>query len=548
MARYNTAASTPRAAKSPVKSVKVAGATTYEGHQGYQSDGQGELFRLGVNLFAGGEDTFYEKGIDRDARFSGLVQSLAVSDPEFIAGFLPWLRGEGNIRTASQLGAVDAVHSRLVDKTSDASGDQALGYNRKLLTSVAKRLDEVGEQFAIWDSRHGRPFPSALKRAAGDSFDNLLNPYSWMKYDTPSHAWRVGDVVELAHLKPSSPEQAELFRIAIASRHGNSYEINSELTPMLWHNQNLRKNALEDPKVLLVPEFLKSAGLTWEDALSLAGNKVKKADLWNALILGGSMGYMAILRNLRNFQEAGISQEATERVNAILSDPAQVAKSRQFPFRFWSAYKNAQGSQWGHALETGLSHCVSNIPELPGTTAILIDTSASMGSMMSGRSQIAMVEAAALYGASVAAKNAGRVTLHVYASSHREVAVARGTSVLRLTEQIYNGVGNVGHGTETVAAVTAVINKHNPDRIMVFTDQQSFAGADRNYYGYGGSIEHVIPAGTHAYAWNLGGYATVDMPSGESHRHQLAGLSDGTFKMIPLLERGRDARWPWLAK
>lgn len=539
MARYNTKTQPVRAAKSPVKTAAKAGTRTYEGHQGYVSDAQGELFRLGVNLFAGGEDTFYEGGKVRDDRFSGLVSQLALEDPAFVAGFLPWLRGEGNIRTAAQLGAVDAVHARLAAEASDAASN-GVGYNRKLLTSVAQRLDEVGEQFAIWTQKHGRPYPSALKRAAGDSFDKLLNEYSWMKYDTSSHAWRVADVVELAHLKASSPEQAELFRMAIASRRGNSYEVREDLSPMVAANFNLRREVEKDRSVLLNPEFLRAAGMTWEDALSLAGNKVDKAKLWEAMILSGMMGYMALLRNLRNFQEAGISNQAVAAVNAKLSDPTAAAKSRQFPFRFWSAYKNARGTQWAHALETGLDLVTQNIPELPGKTAVLIDTSGSMSNNMSGKSTIRMDEAAALFGSAVAVRNPGRVALYMYASNIapvRSSEVQKGESVLRLTEEVTRRNGEVGYGTETAKAVAHAVREVNPDRIMIFTDGQS--------WGTYGRIEDKVKASTKVYAWNLAGYRVVDLPSGETNRHQLAGLSDGTFKLIPLLERGRDARWPW---
>ena len=52
---------------------------------------------------------------------------------------------------------------------------------------------------------------------------------------------------------------------------------------------------------------LRAAGLTWEDVLSLVGSKVDKAQLWSAL--APSMGYMALLRNLRNMDEAGVSDD-----------------------------------------------------------------------------------------------------------------------------------------------------------------------------------------------------------------------------------------------
>ena len=92
------------------------------------------------------------------------------------------------------------------------------------------------------------------------------------------------------------------------------------------------------------------------------------------------MGYMALLRNLRNFDEAGVPDDVAERVAAKLADPDEVARSRQFPFRFLAAYEQAPSLRWGHALDTALQLSLANLPALPGRSLILVDTSASMTS------------------------------------------------------------------------------------------------------------------------------------------------------------------------
>jgi hypothetical protein len=45
------------------------------------------------------------------------------------------------------------------------------------------------------------------------------------------------------------------------------------------------------------------------------------------------------------------------------------------------------------------------------------------------------------------------------------------------------------------------------------------------------------------FVWNFGGYKHGAMPSGLGNRHILGGLTDSAFRLIPLLEAGRDARW-----
>lgn len=537
MSKFNTGKPAPRAGKSPLVVVSARWPTdvTHTGGPAFTKSPKMELFTLGVNLLAGNEDTFHEKGKDRDSRFNDLCQTLAVEEPQWLFDFLTWLRNEGNIRTASVMGAVDAAWARLHSSTAV----EADGFNRKILASVPSRLDEVPELFAIWEKNHGKPFPAALKRGAGDALKRLLNQYSYQKYDAGNSPWRISDVIELAHVKPESPEQEELFRLAIADRHGSSYEYNSEVLDMIAANRALRKDAAKNPRVLLDPDRLKAAGFTWNNALSLAGNAVPKGKLWDALLLSGSVGYMAMLRNLRNLEQAGISKESTEYVISRLTDPRAVARSRQFPYAFYLARREAQGSQWVHPLEVAFGLSVQNIPELSGRTLILIDQSGSMWAKMSGKSKMGRVEAATLYGIAVATKNAGNVDVYAYANYPARINVPAGASVLRLTEKygFNNDNGLVtGGGTETAKCLAQTYEGH--DRVKIFTDEQSFR------YAHGG-VSDQVPDTTWLYSFDLAGYSKTDIPAGFGRRYQLGGLTDHTFKLPLLLESGHDGKWPW---
>lgn len=537
MGRFNTQGTVTGRRSSPksaIKTVPRATAFTHEGGAGYANDAKGEAFRLGVNLFAGNETTFYESGSARDERFGNLISQLAVEDPAWTFSFLTWLRDKGNVRTASVMGAMYAIHARLDFAKTNVIVDES-GFNRKFASLVPQRLDEVPEMFAMWQALFGTPFPSALKRGAGDALKRLANEYSMMKYNTKSHAWQVGDVLSIAHVTPDDEIQAQLFKMALANRYGTGYE--TTYLDMVQANIDLRAKSATNPKALLDPAALKRAGMTWEDVLSLAGNRLPKADVWNALILGKSLGYMAMLRNLRNFQEAGISKEATRAVQERLADPYAVANSRQFPFRFWSAYKNATGVQWGECLEAALDLSVGNLPALDGATLGLIDTSASMGPGYSSRSTTSMAENAAVFGVATALRNPGNFDLHTFATTHAPVQFRKGDSMLRIVSNVARSIGSVGHGTNTSMAVRDLFQSGKHTRVMVWTDMQS-AG------GYGTPISHVGPE-TWVYHWDLSGYKHGDIPSGIGRVHQLSGLTDATAKSIPLLENGAESRWPW---
>jgi hypothetical protein len=251
------------------------------------------------------------------------------------------------------------------------------------------------------------------------------------------------------------------------------------------------------------------------------------------------MGYMALLRNLRNFDEAGVSNQVADQVITRLKDPAEVAKSRQLPFRFYSAFLNAPSLRWGHALEMALDLATAHVPELSGRTLVLTDTSGSMTQAMSNKSQLQCLEAAALFASAIAQRNAGCVDLYQYADFPAQIVVPKGGSVLRMTEAIRQHANKVGWGTNIEGSLRQTYQGH--DRVIIFSDGQGVTG--KSAQGVGGAVPTNVPV----YLFNIQGYSASPMPTGEAARFDLGGLSDQTFKLIPLLEQGRGNVWPWEA-
>jgi len=78
-----------------------------------------------------------------------------------------------------------------------------------------------------------------------------------------------------------------------------------------------------------------SVATTWETQVSARGNK---AQVWEDLLDTNSLPFMAMLRNLRNLLQAGVSNKHHKMVMDKLRNPHVIANCRQFPFRFLSAY------------------------------------------------------------------------------------------------------------------------------------------------------------------------------------------------------------------
>ncbi|HEX4225834.1 MAG TPA: TROVE domain-containing protein [Pseudonocardiaceae bacterium] len=534
MAKFNTAAARP-SVSSPVTSEAVPSGTTHEGAPGYAREVKSELFLLAVsNMVA--EKSFYEAEGERDDRYANLIHSATADDPEWTARFLRWLRTEANMRTAALVGAAEYVRVRL------ATGDDSGPANRSVIDSVLRRADEPGELLAYWTRAHGRTIPKPIKRGVADAVARLYDERSLLKWDSAAAGYRFGDVLDLTHPAPRADWQGRVFRYAIDRRHGHDTAPDPETLPTLAGNVTLRALAQDDPTRLLDAAALKRAGMTWEDALSLAGSRVDKAKLWEALIPG--MGYMALLRNLRAFDLAGVSDEVAATVAARLADPEQVARSRQFPMRFLSAYRAAPSLRWSYPLEQAITHALANVPAIGGRTLVLVDTSGSMDDPFSKDGTLKRWDAAAIFGIALATRCANAdVVSFSKATVWRGTAYADslvfpmrpGESLLRAVERWKSDGYFIGAGTDTEGAVRKHLKPGWHDRVVILTDEQDAHG----------DVGQEVPADVALYTWNLAGYQYGHAPSGGHNRHTFGGLTDQAFRMIPLLESGRDGGWPF---
>ncbi|RCV51108.1 TROVE domain-containing protein [Marinitenerispora sediminis] len=520
MSKFNTAAARS-AGRGPVVSERVPSGQTHEGGPGYARDDKSELFLLAVSNMVG-EQTFYEAADARDERFRALVHQIAVADPEWLLGMIGWLRGTANMRSAALVAALEGARARV------AAG--AHGHSRQMVAAALQRADEPGEALAYWTSRYGRAIPKPVKRGVADALRRLYTERALLKYDTGTRGWRFADVIELVHPAPAADRaawQGDLFAHALDRRHGRDAEIPASLGMVRARAELAAVPAERRRRVLAeAPERLAQAGMTWE---ALAGwlQGPMDAAAWEAAI--PSMGYMALLRNLRNFDEAGVSDAVAERVALRLADPAEVARSRQLPMRFLAAHRATASLRWAGALERALGHCLGSVPALPGRTLILVDQSYSMSARLSRRSYLTCSAAAQVFGAALALR-AEHADLVQYDAVSEPVAAGRGDAVLRVVERFWGPRG----GTSTADAVRRHYRRH--DRVVIVTDEQAHHGQDP---------AHQVPAEVPVYTWNLAGYRHGHGPSGEGNRHVFGGLGDAAFAMVPLIEAGRRAGWPW---
>lgn len=521
MSRFNTP--TKRVATGgPIKTQPESTIRTANNAPGFARDVLSELFLLGVSNFYG-QDTFYERAKQRDDRYIQLIRQAVAIDADWVSRYLNWLRNTANMRTASLVGAVEAAKEK---------ARLGIGGGRLDINAVLQRADEPGEMVAYYMAKHSRNLPMPIKRGIADAVKRLYTPFSTLKYDTDSHNFRFGDVIELCHPHPGNAEQRLLFPYLLARGHKREpLDIPDEL-PMLVANAAIRIQARTRPQVLLNSARLRMAGMTWEDALSLVGSdKSIKKQLWEALI--PTMGYAALLRNLRNFDECGIGNEACEQVKAKLTSPAEVAQSRQLPMRFLSAVRNAPSARWAWPLEQALDLSLQSVPSLPGRTLILIDTSSSMRDWVSANSELLRWDAAVLFGLALAAR-AQDADVVSFSTRTAQFPLIKGETVLKAITRWKDRGFFHGGGTDTVRAV-AHFRGH--DQLVVLTDEQ--ANLHDRY-----DVFASVPKSTQVITFNLAGYAAAHAASTPT-RVTIGGLSDSAFSLLPVLGEFGRGQWPF---
>ena len=388
-----------------------------------------------------------------------------------------------------------------------------------MVARALQRADEPAELLGYWLTRHGRNVPMPIKRGIADAARRLYTERAALRYDGLSRQVRMADVIELTHPSPRDDRQSALFKLpARPSPPRRRSSPTPTVLPVLAAAAALDAVPIDERRAVLRargPAALAEAGFSWERLSGwLPGGM--DAEAWEAVI--PSMGVMALVRNLRNFDQAGISEAAIEAVIAKITDADEVAKARLFPYQVWAAYKNAPSDNWKRALGRTLELTVANIPALDGTL-VVIDTSGSMQAPVSGRSTMQRVEVAAVM-AMATAKRASNVDVVIYGQTNALVQRLAGMSVLGGVDKVVRSVGSVGHATYGHTAIARWFDPKRHQRAVIFTDdQQHDSGHVR--------LDHVPLI----YTFNLAGYRPVRAPGGRAgpvhdrwlHRRHLHG-------------------------
>ena len=313
---------------------------------------------------------------------------------------------------------------------------------------VMSRADEPASQLTYWLYKYGKKnhIPNVLKRNWAAKLESL-NRYQMAKYKNAG----IGmiDVVRISHA------------------HGE-----------------------------LIDELMKTGTVAFDsDDKTWEVMRSEKMS-WKEIFESGALHHMALLRNLRGIFTEVEDFEFCKKVMQNLKDG--VLKGKQFPFRYWAAYKAVEDSSVNHKgmiLDT-LEECVDiacdNMPKLTGKTMCLSDNSGSAWGAFTSEYGFVTVAEIDNLSSLITARNSDEGYVGKFGDRLSLKNVSKRNGIMSQLERMSrSGSGDVGGATENgiwVFFKKAIENKEHWDNIFIYSDQQ--AGHGGLYGDYSGIKEY----------------------------------------------------------
>jgi hypothetical protein len=239
---------------------------------------------------------------------------------------------------------------------------------------------------------------------------------------------------------------------------------------------------------------------TWE-TLRSAGKS------WKEISETIKIPHMALLRNLRGIFTEIQDKQITK--NLLDHLKGGVINGKQFPFRYWSAYKAIKNAEIHNkqlvldTLEECMDISVSNMPKLEGKVACLSDNSgSSWGTCNSEYGTVTVAEIANL-SSLITAQQADEGFVGVFGDRLSIESVSKRNGLLSQLQETSNRGKEQGGGTENGIWLfweKAIKEKEHWDTIFIYSDMQAGHGGlygvnsseYREYIHHGSSYIDVL--------------------------------------------------------
>jgi len=504
--------------------------TNYEGAKAFTMSAEMELYSTVVTWSL--NDSFYEKDEDRLTRLRGLIYNCT---PEFVGKLAVYARTKMYMRSVPLVLVTELANLH--------SGDNLVA---RVTAGVVNRADEITELLACYELMNKRTGTKKLNRLSKQlqkgltTAFNRFDEYQFAKYNRDG-AIKLRDALFLVHPKAKDELQQLLF---------NKIVNGSLQTPYTWETE------------------LSALGQMNFDSAEAKAEAFRAK--WEELVDSDKLGYMALLRNLRNIQEAGVSYGHLQKVCATLADADKVAKAKQFPFRYLAAYRELINMDAGahlktmtsklsdllfgnkgytgellEALEKAVQASAANIKGFDYNTRVLLacDVSGSMQTPVSAKSKVLLYDVGLML-AMLLQSRCKNVEVGMFGDTWKTIAVPR-NNILGNVQEFYKREGEVGYSTNGYLVIKDLLNRRvKTDKVMLFTDCQLWNSAATT----GDHIQPLwirykaeVAPQAKLYLFDLKGYGKAPLQLLRNNVYLVSGWSDKVFDVLAALENGETA-------
>lgn len=481
----------------------------HEGAKAYMMTPELELYSAVVTT--GLDNSFYESGSDRLERIKNLI---AICNAEFVAKLAVYARTEMHLRSIPMVLSVELA--------KQASGNDTVS---KTVGNVIQRADEITELLSYYQIANQRTETKKLNRLSKQvqkglavSF-NKFDEYQFAKYNRATDV-KLKDALFLVHPKAKDEAQQAIF---------NKIASNTLATPYTWETE--------------LSELGKTKYTNAEEKKRAVATK------WGELIESRKVGYMALMRNLRNIIEAEVSAKHIQMVCDYIANEKAVMGSKQLPFRFLSAYREIKELKSGYtsavlnALEDAVMHSAKNIKGFGYDTSVVIaaDVSGSMQQPVSAKSKVQLYDIGLML-AMLLQSQCKNVITGMFGDTWKVINMPQ-RNVLANVMEFYRREGEVGYSTNGYLVLEDLIErKKKVDKVMLFTDVQMY-----NTKGMFHSFEKswmrykAIAPNAKLYLFDLAGHGAQPLDIRLNDVYLIAGWSDKIFNVLFSMEDAGNA-------
>lgn len=295
--------------------------------------------------------------------------------------------------------------------------------------------------------------------------------------------------------------------------------------PIPRHDQGSMFDQIRN-KRLPIPE-------TWENYIMINGSTKEN---WTHIL--DAMGYLGIIRNLRNLLKHGVN---VDDIVTEITDRERVAKSKMLPAQFYIAYrmiepiKTKDSEKVCNALSIAMDMSLDNFPVIEGSTAIFCDNSGSMDSQINKKSMVRFKDIANVFGA-MAASRCTKPYVFAYGSNVIDAKVSPRGTILANVDKICDVGMRCGGATYPSKCIEMIEDKIGTvDRIVFITDEQGYGRV--SCYNRLCTYRKLYECNPFVYTFDVAHYGTTQFPENEPRHCTVGGWSEKTLNFIHLFER-----------